>query len=45
MVTTAPVLATSRIASASAAEVSNQDLPRHVAADLAVQSFRRGVAP
>jgi AcrR family transcriptional regulator len=29
----------------SAAEVSNQDLPRHVAADLAVQSFRRGVAP
>jgi hypothetical protein len=29
----------------SAAEVSNQDLPRHVAADLAVQSFRRSVAP
>jgi AcrR family transcriptional regulator len=29
----------------SAAEVSNQDLPRHVAADLAVRSFRRGVAP
>jgi hypothetical protein len=29
----------------TAAEVSNQDLPRHVAADLAVQSFRRGVAP
>ena len=29
----------------SAAEVSNQDLPRHVAADLAVQSFRRSMAP
>ncbi|WP_242504642.1 TetR/AcrR family transcriptional regulator [Promicromonospora panici] len=29
----------------TAAEVSNQDLPRHVAADLAVQSFRRSVAP
>jgi AcrR family transcriptional regulator len=29
----------------TAAEVSGQDLPRHVAADLAVQSFRRSVAP
>ncbi len=29
----------------TAAEVNNQDLPRHVAADLAVQSFRRSVAP
>ena len=29
----------------TAAEVSNQDLPRHVAADLAVQSFRRSMAP
>ncbi|MFD6138976.1 TetR/AcrR family transcriptional regulator [Promicromonospora sp. NPDC060271] len=29
----------------TAAEVSNQDLPRHTAADLAVQSFRRSVAP
>lgn len=29
----------------TAAEVSNQDLPRHVAADLAVRSFRRSVAP
>ncbi|MGW2091488.1 TetR/AcrR family transcriptional regulator [Promicromonospora sukumoe] len=29
----------------TAAEVSNQDLPRHVAADLAVQSFRRSIAP
>lgn len=29
----------------TAAEVSDQTLPRHVAADLAVQSFRRSVAP
>ncbi|WP_253868416.1 TetR/AcrR family transcriptional regulator [Promicromonospora umidemergens] len=29
----------------TAAEVSNQDMPRHVAADLAVRSFRRSVEP